>query len=265
MKQKSILKVFKEHNVEFIVNDGVKYVETRSLAMALGVAQEKNGVDYPRIERFLHLWGKNGIQQVTFGNKSYVAIDDAIETSMLVRNKVGKEFRKWLTNVVKTIDATGSYIEDTRKAAEFYCEKVLGHKRTDKCWEREVELLVRDIELNKKAQELELKNTNLTNTINDCIHNKNSYLASDVAAYCGFKSPQMLHEFCKNNHILKRMDDCWIVCAEYAYNGYFCGNKHTYAGNELVYENRWTFEGREFIKNLAKQTFDMFNLSKPLF
>lgn len=262
MKKQSILKVFKEHNVEFIVNDGVKYVETRSLAMALGVTKEtRNGNVVPRVERCSHLWEQSGIQQVTFDNKSYVTIDDAIETSMLVRNKVGKEFRKWLTNVVKTIDATGSYIEDASKMAEFYCSNVLGLKPNDARYKSSFGNYMAAFEKTRLEQE----NAVLTNTINDCIHNKNSYLASDVAVYAGFKSPQMLHEFCKNNHILKRMDDCWIVCAEYAYKGYFCGNKHTYIDNELIYENRWTFEGREFIKNLAKQTFDMFNLPKPLF
>lgn len=183
MKQKSILKVFKEHNVEFTTHNGTTYVEVDGLAKVLGVTRMVDGVEYPRTKRFLDMCKHNDIHQVKLSRGSYISLDDAIECAMLIRNDVGKEFRKSLVDVVLNIDSNGLYIEDTRKAAEFCCETILGHKRTDKCWEREVELLVRNIELNSKIQELESKNATLTNILTDCINNKDCHITSEVVDY----------------------------------------------------------------------------------
>lgn len=219
--------LYNEENDEYMI-------DARSVCFGLGITETKDGVMHPMYRRLSSYLVENEIDDAVFGtscrkskkqsNNQRVTKDSFIserafyQVAMVVNNEVGKRFRYIIAK----------YLVEQRKA--------------------------RSKAMNEQIQQLQTQNISMTHTITDCIHNKDCYITSEVAEYSGFKSPQQLNNFLQEIHIIKKMNNTWLVCAEYADKGYFIPNKHSFNDDgTIAYDGRWTFLGREFCKDVANR------------
>ncbi len=161
-----------------------------------------------------------GVQQVTIISESglYYCI-------MRSNKETAKEFRKWVTtDVLPSIRKYGLYMTDN------LLEKTL----------KDPNFLITILTKYKEEKE---KNEML-------LHQGKLYTATEIAKELGFRSAQELNEDLRKRGIQYKVNNTWVLTADYAEKGYTSIKQDVLENGKVIYDRKWTGLGREFLLKL---------------
>ena len=161
-----------------------------------------------------------GVQQVTIISESglYYCI-------MRSNKETAKEFRQWVTtDVLPSIRKYGLYMTDN------LLEKTL----------KDPNFLITILTKYKEEKE---KNKML-------LHAGKLYTATEIAKELGFRSAQELNEDLRKRGIQYKVNNTWVLTADYAEKGYTSIKQHVLENGKVIYDRKWTGLGREFLLKL---------------
>lgn len=161
-----------------------------------------------------------GVQQVTIISESglYYCI-------MRSNKETAKEFRKWVTtDVLPNIRKFGFYMTDN------LLEKTL----------KDPNFLITILTKYKEEKE---KNEML-------LHQGKLYTATEIAKELGFRSAQELNEDLRKRGIQYKVNNTWVLAADYAEKGYTSIKQDVLENGKVIYDRKWTGLGREFLLKL---------------
>ena len=141
------------------------------------------------------------------------------------RKEEAKPFRKWVTtDVLPNIRKFGFYMTDN------LLEKTL----------QDPNFLITILTKYKEEKE---KNEML-------LHQGKLYTATEIAKEMGFRSAQELNEDLRKRGIQYKVNNTWVLTADYAEKGYTSIKQHVLENGKVIYDRKWTGLGREFLLKL---------------
>ena len=78
------------------------------------------------------------------------------------------------------------------------------------------------------------------------VHSNKTYTASELATECGFKSANAFNKDLHERKIQYKVNGTWKLYSEYDGKGY-TETKQTEKNGIIIYNTRWTGEGRKFL------------------
>ena len=78
------------------------------------------------------------------------------------------------------------------------------------------------------------------------VHSNKTYTASELATECGFKSANAFNKDLEKRKIQYKVNGTWKLCSKYDGKGY-TETKQTVKNRIVIYNTRWTGEGRKFL------------------
>lgn len=88
----------------------------------------------------------------------------------------------------------------------------------------------------------------------DCLQSQSLISTSELANELGFSSAIKLNQYLKDNKIIRRVNNNWAICADYANKGYAKYKTHHYNDShgekQTVHHLYWTEAGRMFLRQL---------------
>ena len=170
------------------------------------------------------------------GNQEMTALNESGLYSLIMtsRKQEAKEFKKWVTKeVLPSIRKHGIYATDTT------IEKMISNP------DFAIQLLTTLKEERAARLEAERRNAVL-------MHATKTYTATEIAKEIGLKSAIALNNKLADLKIQFKQNGTWVLYSKYADLGYTDIKQSVLDSGRIVYDRRWTQDGRAFILELLK-------------
>ena len=89
-------------------------------------------------------------------------------------------------------------------------------------------------------------------TIDMLIHENKLYTATEIAKELGFKSAVLLNNKLEEMKIQYKVNGSWVLYSNYSNLGYISLKQNVLDNGKIVYDRKWTGEGRKFLLDLFK-------------
>lgn len=160
------------------------------------------------------------------------------EVLMQSRKPIAKEFKKEVKKILHELRTNG--VVDLRNAPSYQIKDPI--KRAER-W----------IEEQKEQQRLALDAEEKENHIQLLIHNSKTYTTSEIAKELGFTSATKLNILLFDKHIQYKVNDTWVLYSNYSDKGLTSVKQQILDSGKIIYDRRWTGDGRDFIINLLNK------------
>ena len=170
------------------------------------------------------------------GNQEMTALNESGLYSLIMtsRKQEAKEFKKWVTKeVLPSIRKHGIYATDTT------IEKIISNP------DFAIQLLTTLKEERAARLEAERRNAVL-------MHATKTYTATEIAKEIGLKSAIALNNKLADLKIQFKQNGTWVLYSKYADLGYTDIKQSVLDSGRIVYDRRWTQDGRAFVLELLK-------------
>lgn len=104
------------------------------------------------------------------------------------------------------------------------------------------EALIELVKVLDDKEKLEERNKRL-------IHDNKTYTSTEIAKELGFRSARAFNEDLKEKKIQYKVNGTWVLRAEFSQKGYESIKQTELENKKVVYERKWTSEGREWLVN----------------
>lgn len=230
------LKVFSNEefgNVRITIVDGKEYFCASDVAKALGYEKPNNA-----ISTHCRCTLKQGIPHPQSPDKtmevSFITEGDVYRLIMRSKLPSAEKFEKWVMEEV---------LPDIRKHGMYMNEDVL--EKTLNNPDFMIELLT-NYKLEKQARlEAERKNAIL-------MHTSKLYTSTEIAKELGMKSARELNSDLHEKHIQYQSNGTWVLYSDYANLPYVSIKQNVLDNGKVVYDRKWTQDGRQFLLDLYK-------------
>lgn len=130
------------------------------------------------------------------------------------------------------------------------CEKKFADIKTD------YDMQLQTVEVIKywtdKYKETELKLKESENKVNRLIHSNKLYTTTEIAKELQLKSAQELNQILHDKGIQYQINNTWVLSASYSDKNYQSIKQNELDSGIIIYDRKWTGNGRDFILNLFK-------------
>ena len=170
------------------------------------------------------------------GNQEMTALNESGLYSLIMtsRKQEAKEFKKWVTKeVLPSIRKHGIYATDTT------IESMISNP------DFAIQLLTTLKEEKAARVEAERRNAVL-------MHATKTYTATEIAKEIGLKSAIALNNKLSDLKIQFKQNGTWVLYSKYADLGYTDIKQSVLDSGHIVYDRRWTQDGRAFVLELLK-------------
>ncbi len=89
-------------------------------------------------------------------------------------------------------------------------------------------------------------------TINMLVHENKLYNCTEIAKELGLKSAKALNKLLEEKRIQYKSNGTWVLYAKYSNLGYVSIKQNVLDSGRIVYDRKWTGEGREFLLRRMK-------------
>lgn len=157
------------------------------------------------------------------------------------RKPEAKAFKRWVTHeVLPSIRKNGMY------ATPMTVEKMIEDP------DYAISLLQRVKDERLKRMEAERARAEAERQRNILIHVQKTFTSTEIAKELGMKSARELNNWLCSSGVQYKQNGTWVLYSKYADLGYTEIKQQALDNGHVVYDRRWTNDGRSFILNLAK-------------
>lgn len=223
----------------YIDEKGTAFLNLEDVARGLGFTQIKNEKEYLRWDRITEY-----LQELSFptsGEKekfdqkwsknSFIPENIFYKLCMKANNETARRFQDLVCDeILPSIRKTGSYsanIPKTYSEALFEAAKLAQAK--------------------EEAEKLAIERKE---TIDMLVHENKLYTATEIAKELGFKSAVLLNNKLEDMKIQYKVNGSWVLYSNYSNLGYISLKQNVLDNGKIVYDRKWTGEGRKFLLNL---------------
>lgn len=160
------------------------------------------------------------------------------EVLMQSRKPIAKEFKKEVKKILHELRTNG--VVDLRNAPSYQIKDPI--KRAER-W----------IEEQKEQQRLALDAEEKEKHIQLLVHNSKTYTTSEIAKELGFSSASKLNLLLFDKHIQYKVNNTWVLYSNYSDKGLTSVKQQILDSGKIIYDRRWTGDGRDFIINLLNK------------
>ena len=160
------------------------------------------------------------------------------EVLMQSRKPIAKEFKKEVKKILHELRTKG--VVDLRNIPSYQIKDPI--KRAER-W----------IEEQKEQQRLALDAEEKEKHIQLLVHNSKTYTTSEIAKELGFTSASKLNILLFDKHIQYKVNDTWVLYSNYSDKGLTSVKQQILDSGKIIYDRRWTGDGRDFIINLLNK------------
>lgn len=214
----------------YVDEKGTAFLNLEDVARGLGFTQVKNGREYVRWETIINYCNEFS-QQV--GKDSFIPENIFYKLCMKANNETARKFQDLVCDeILPSIRKTGSYsanIPKTYSEALFEAAKLAQAK--------------------EEAEKLAIERKE---TIDMLVHENKLYTATEIAKELGFKSAVLLNNKLEDMKIQYKVNGSWVLYSNYSNLGYISLKQNVLDNGKIVYDRKWTGEGRKFLLNLFK-------------
>ena len=220
----------------YIDEKGTAFLNLEDVARGLGFIKKdiKNGKEYiridkPRVLEYLESFGKK-FPKV---EDEFIPENIFYKLCMKANNETARRFQDLVCDeILPSIRKTGSYsvnIPKTYSEALFEAAKLAQAK--------------------EEAEKLAIERKE---TIDMLVHENKLYTATEIAKELGFKSATLLNSVLEDMKIQYKVNGSWVLYSDYSNLGYISLKQNVLDNGKIVYDRKWTGEGRKFLLNLFK-------------
>ena len=159
----------------------------------------------------------------------FLTEDGLYEVLMQSRMSIARQFKKEVKKILKSIRKTGEY-KSQNKLPKTYIEALESLVASEKEKERAL-LLVEE----------------KTKTINMLVHENKLYTTTEIAKEMNLTSARKLNKILNDERIQFKQNSTWVLYSRYSNLGYVSIKQNCLDNGKIVYDRKWTGEGREFI------------------
>lgn len=207
----------------YIDNKQIVWLNLEDVAKGLGFTQTKKGIEYVRWERVAQYL--KDLNFPTFGEKGYIPENIFYRLAMRANNETAERFQEKIANEI---------LPDIRRYGMYMTENLLEKTLKDP------NFLITILTKYKEEKE---KNEML-------LHQGKLYTATEIAKELGFRSAQELNEDLRKRGIQYKVNNTWVLTADYAEKGYTSIKQDVLENGKVIYDRKWTGLGREFLLKL---------------
>ena len=219
----------------YIDEKGTAFLNLEDVAPGLGIEKVdvKNGIEYKRINKqLLKKWLiEFGIMNSESDLPEFIPENIFYKLCMKANNETARRFQDLVCDeILPSIRKTGSYsvnIPKTYSEALFEAAKLAQAK--------------------EEAEKLAIERKE---TIDMLVHENKLYTATEIAKELGFKSAVLLNNKLEDMKIQYKVNGSWVLYSNYSNLGYISLKQNVLDNGKIVYDRKWTGEGRKFLLNL---------------
>ena len=219
----------------YIDEKGTAFLNLEDVARGLGIEKVdvKNGIEYKRINKqLLKKWLiEFGIMNSESDLPEFIPENIFYKLCMKANNETARRFQDLVCDeILPSIRKTGSYsvnIPKTYSKALFEAARLAQAK--------------------EEAEKLAIERKE---TIDMLVHENKLYTATDIAKELGFKSAVLLNNKLEDMKIQYKVNGSWVLYSNYSNLGYISLKQNVLDNGKIVYDRKWTGEGRKFLLNL---------------
>lgn len=213
--------------VRLTISDNKLYVVARDVAKALGYANTSKAInDHCKGVTKRYILTKGGTQSINVIGRS-----DVYRLIVKSNKEESEKFETWLfEEVIPSIEDNGAYMT----------EETLEKALTDP------DFLIQLATKLKEEQEARKKAEDERDKL---IHQGKLYNATEIAKELGMSAKE-LNEILKENKIQFKQNGTWVLYAKYQNKGYTSIKQRTLENGRVIYDRKWTGEGRDFVIGL---------------
>jgi transposase len=103
-----------------------------------------------------------------------------------------------------------------------------------------------------KYNDLKNKLNQSENRVNRLVHDSKTYTTTEIAKELSFKSAVELNKTLESMGIQYKVNNTWVLCAQYSSNGYDSIKQEELDNGMIIYNRHWTGKGRDFLLTFFK-------------
>ena len=219
----------------YIDEKGTAFLNLEDVARGLGIEKVdvKNGIEYKRINKqLLKKWLiEFGIMNSESDLPEFIPENIFYKLCMKANNETARRFQDLVCDeILPSIRKTGSYSVNIPKT---YSEALFEAARLAQAKEEAEKLAIERKE-----------------TIDMLVHENKLYTATEIAKELGFKSAVLLNNKLEDMKIQYKVNGSWVLYSNYSNLGYISLKQNVLDNGKIVYDRKWTGEGRKFLLNL---------------
>lgn len=112
------------------------------------------------------------------------------------------------------------------------------------------EALIELVKAEEEKERLMLDNNKLDKKVKLLTHVNKLYTSTEIAKELGYKSATQFNEVLKNMSVQYKVNNTWVLSAKYSNLGYESIKQNVLDNGKVVYDRKFTQEGRDFIIDL---------------
>lgn len=105
------------------------------------------------------------------------------------------------------------------------------------------------IEEQKEKKQLEQEKQKIEEEKNNLVHTSKTYTSTEIAKELGFSSAVKFNKDLHDKEIQFKKNNTWVLYSKYANKGYVETKQTKLDNGTIIYNTRWTGEGREWLLN----------------
>lgn len=105
------------------------------------------------------------------------------------------------------------------------------------------------IEEQKEKKQLEQEKLRIEEEKNNLVHTSKTYTSTEIAKELGFSSAVKFNKDLHDKEIQFKKNNTWVLYSKYADKGYVETKQTELDNGTIIYNTRWTGEGREWLLN----------------
>lgn len=223
------------HGVDCYEKGGVAYLNLEAVARGLGFTQTaKSGNEVVRWERVNGYLKELGFIP-TSGYDGYIPENIFYRLAMKAKNEAAERFQALIADeVIPAIRKHGGYLTPDA------IEKVLDDPDTI-------------IRLATNLKEERMKRREAERQRDILLHVKKTFTSTEIAKELGISSARTLNGWLAARKVQFKQNGTWVLYSKYAEMGLTEIKQQVLDSGKIVYDRRWTNDGRNFILNLFQQ------------